>query len=573
MNPFVREILEKTAAAADLDVEAVAELLAVPPDEKMGDYAVPCFTLARQLRKNPAQIAGEIAARLAPEVEASQHLAAVAAAGPYVNFRVDGDRFIRYTLDQVAADGQAYGSGGQGEGKTLVLDFSSPNLARPFSIAHLRSTAIGHAIYRIHQFLGWRCVGINHLGDYGANFGQLLAAYQLWGEPEKVRANPAPELLELYIRFNEEKEKNPELQEEARTRLRRLAEGDPEMVGLWRYFIDEGRQEAERIYAILGVHFDEYLGESQYVDKLDEVVSLFEEKGLAEVSEGALIVRLGDDGDEEMAPCMLRTSNGTSTYHSRDIAALLFRQRQYDFDKMVYVTDMRQMLHFRQIFGALALAGMDWTERCVHAPFGMMSFKGRAMATRKGNIVLLEEVLEKAIDLTREIIAEKNPDLAGAEEVAGKVGISAVIFADVSNRRTRDISFDLEEVLSFDGETGPYVQYTHARFCSILRKYGRPVDAGCDLSALGHDAEMRVARQLADFPGQVEAAAAANEPSFVASYLIDLATVANKFYNEVPVLVAEDEAGTAARARLVDAVRGVLKSGLWLLGMEAPEEM
>lgn len=574
MNPFIREIVDKTAAAAELDVGVVTELLAVPPDDRMGDYALPCFTLAKQLRKNPAQIASEIAARLAPQVEASGNLAAVTAAGPYVNFSVDRHRFIAHTLAQVETLGPRYGSMGQGEGKTLVIDFSSPNLARPFSIAHLRSTAIGHAIYRIHQFLGWHCVGINHLGDYGANFGQLLAAYQLWGDPEKVRANPVPELLDLYIRFNEEKERDPDLQEEARTRLRRLADGDPEMVGLWEYFIDEGRKEAERIYAILGVHFDEYLGESQYADKLDEVVSFFADRGLAEASEGALIVRLRDDAGQDLpAPCMLRTSNGTSTYHSRDLAALLFRQRQYDFDKMVYVTDMRQMLHFRQLFAALALAGMDWVERCVHAPFGMMSFKGRAMATRKGNIVLLEEVLGKAIELTRQIIAEKNPELRGAEEIARQVGISAVIFADVSNRRTRDISFDLEEMLSFDGETGPYVQYTHARFCSILRKYGKPVDTGCDLGVLGHDAEMRVARQLADFPDQTEAAAQADEPSFIATYLIDLATVANKFYNEVPVLVADDAAGTAARVRLVDAVRAVLKSGLWLLGMDAPEEM
>jgi len=565
----VEEIIERTAAAADLDRDVIAELLAVPPDDKLGDYALPCFTLAKQLRRNPAQIASDVAERLQEGVAASPNLAGVAAAGPYVNFRVDRHQFAAHILDQIAAAAETYGSAGQGRGQTVVIDYSSPNLAKPFSIAHLRSTAIGHAIYRIHQFLGWKCVGINHLGDYGANFGQLLAAYQLWGDADKVKANPVPELLELYVRFTEEKEKNPDLQEEARSRLRRLAEGDAEMVALWRYFIDEGRKEAERIYAILGVHFDAFLGESRYADHLESVVALFEEKGLAEVSDGALIVRLED----EDAPCMLRTTNGTSTYHSRDIAALLWRQGEYDFDKMVYVTDMRQMLHFRQVFGALSQAGLAWADRCVHAPFGMMSFKGRAMATRKGNTVLLEEVLDQAIELTKGIIAEKNPDLAGAEEVARQVGISAVIFADVSNRRTRDISFDLEEMLNFDGETGPYVQYTHARFCSILRKHGRPVDAACDVAPLDGDAEMRAVRKLADFPAQVAAAADGNEPSFIATYLIELATVANKFYNEVPVLVAGDEAGTEARVRLVDAVRAVLATGLGLLGMSAPAEM
>ncbi|MFH1570421.1 MAG: arginine--tRNA ligase [Gemmatimonadota bacterium] len=565
--------MAKTAAAAGLDADTVRQLLAVPPDEKMGDYAVPCFTLAKQLRQSPAQIAGQIAARLAAEVAASDNLATVTATGPYVNFTVDRGRFLRHVLDEVAARGEAYGSQQQGAGRTLVIDFSSPNLAKPFSIAHLRSTAIGHAIYRIHQFLGWRCVGINHLGDYGANFGQLLAAYRMWADAERVEANPVAELSDLYIRFNEERRERPELQDEARACLRRLAEGDSEMVRLWEYFIAEGRKEAERIYAILGVHFDEYLGESHFAGQLDEVVSLFDERGLAEVSEGALIVRLQGDEGEEIAPCMLRTSNGTSTYHSRDLAALLYRYRHYGFDKMVYVTDMRQMLHFQQVFQALSLAGMEWAGRCEHAPFGMLSFRGEAMATRKGNVILLEDVLDRAIALTEGIIAEKNPDLPRREEVSRQVGISAVIFADVSNRRTRDISFDLEEMLNFDGETGPYVQYTHARLCSILRRYGRPVDGAAEVSGLGHDAEMRVARQLSQFPEQVESAAKGNEPSFIASYLIDLATVANKFYNEVPVLSGGDGAETAARVRLVDGIRAVLRRGLWLLGMDAPEEM
>lgn len=570
MNSFVDEIVEKAAGVVGLEAESLRELVVVPPDDNLGDYAIPCFTLAKQLRRSPAQIASELAAGLTDLVASSERLAGVEAAGPYVNFTLNRGYFIRDTLEQVAAGGAQFGSLNQGHGKTLVIDFASPNLAKPFSIAHLRSIAIGQAIYRIHRFAGWQCVGINHLGDYGANFGQLLAAYQMWADPEKVRANPVAELLALYIRFSEEKESRPELQDEARDCLRRLADGDEEMVTLWRYFIDEGRREAERIYDILGVHFDEFLGESHFADMLDDVVARLSAADLAEESDGALIVRLAD---EDVAPCMLRTSNGTSTYHSRDIAALFYRHERYGFDKMVYVTDKRQILHFRQLFEVMGMLGESWSDTCVHAPFGMMSFRGEAMATRRGNIVLLEEVLEQAIALTDAVIAEKNPGLENRGEIAREVGISAVIFADVSNRRTRDISFDLDEILSFDGETGPYVQYTHARYCSILRRHGQPVDEGADLTPLDGLAEMRVARLLAGFPQQVQMACDQNEPSFIATYLIGLATGANKLYNEVPILIADNEELTAARLRLVDAVRTVLRTGLQLLGMQAPEAM
>ena len=569
MNPFLEEIVERTAAAGGLDPSTVRGLLAVPPDEGMGDYALPCFVLAKELRRNPAQIAADLAGRIEPETGPRGRIAAVAAAGPYVNFTLHRPAFIGHTLDEIAALGQEYGSRRQGSGRTVAIDFSSPNLARPFSSAHLRSTAIGHAIYRIPEFRGWRCVGINHLGDYGANFGQLLAAYAAWGDDEGIRADPIRELVGLYVRFNHEAEEHPELRDEARACLRKLAAGDDEMTRLWRWFSDEGRKEAERIYGILGVGFDETLGESHYAGQLDEVIAFFEERGLADESEGALIVPLED----QPAPLMLRTSNGTSTYHSRDLAALLYRHRQHAFDKMVYVTDKRQSLHFEQLFGALRRAGVDWVDRCEHAPFGLMSFRGRALATRKGEIIILEEVLDKAIALTEGIIAEKNPDLAGAAEVARQVGISAVIFADVNNRRTRDINFSLEEVLNFDGETGPYVQYTHARYCSILRRHGRPVDRAADTGRLGEDGEMRLARKLSEFPEVVESAAEENEPSYVAGYLLELATAANKLYNEVPVLVDGDEALTAARVRLVDGARGVLRTGLDLLGMSAPEEM
>lgn len=573
MNPFVDDIVQATVHSTELDEAAVRELLAVPPDDKLGDYALPCFTLAKQLRKSPVQIAEDMVAALAVPIEASERIESVSAAGPYVNFVVSRPVFVAYVLDQIAAEGQTYGSAGQGNGKTVTVDFSSPNSAKPFSIAHLRSTAIGHAICRVHRFLGWHCIGINHLGDYGANFGQLLAAFGKWGDEDRIKANPVPELQALYVRFNEEMEQDPSLKDAARECVRRLAEGDDEMVRLWQWFTAESTREAERIYGILGVHFDETLGESHFVDQLDAVTALFQQKGLAEESEGALVVHVARPDEEGVPPLMVRTSRGTSTYHSRDVAALLHRWQTYAFDKMVYVTDNRQALHFEQLFRAMGKAGCDWIDRCEHAPFGLMSFKGKAFSTRKGFSVILEDVLEQAIGLTRDVIAEKNPDLADAEMVARQVGISAVVFADVNNRRTRDISFALEDVLNFDGETGPYVQYTHARFCSIVRKYGRDVDSAADVSGLTQTSEMRLARKLAEFRQVLELAARDSEPSFVASYAIDLATVANKFYNDVPVLVGDDESLIAARVRLVDGARVVLRTALDLLGMSAPGEM
>lgn len=564
-NPFVEELSEKIASATGLDQAVVISQLATPPREEMGEYAFPCFTLAKQWRKNPTTVAQEVA----DKISLSADFKSLKAEGPYINFTTNHSLFIAAVLGKIAKQGESYGSLNQGRGKTVVIDFSSPNLAKPFSIAHLRSTAIGNAIYKIHEFLGWQCVGINHLGDWGTNWGQLLAAYKKWGDPEKVRANPVPELLALYTRFNEELGVNPELQEEAREYLERLEAGNPESRALWAFFAEEGYKEAQRIYEVLGVRFDLSLGESFFADKVAAVIERFREKGLVVESEGALVVMLDEWG---MAPVMLRTSRGTSTYHSRDLAALFHRHEQFAFDEMVYVTDVSQSLHFKQLFKALELLGVDWWERCAHASFGLMSLKGGKMSTRRGNMVFLEDVLSQAIKLTQQIIAEKNPDLADKDEVARQVGISAVIFADLDTRRIRNVVFDWDQVLNFDGETGPYLQYTHARLCSILRKVDGEVNKEADLSGLDELAELRVARKLEEFPRRLEQAAEENEPSLLSTYLLELATAANKFYNEVPVLAAEP---TLAEARLVlvDGVRAVLRTGLSLLGMKAPEVM
>ena len=566
MRSFKAEVVHKLLELVELTEEQIVDLVTAPPKEEMGDYAFPCFTLAQTRRKKPVEIASDLAARLQP----GSGIERVVSIGPYVNFWLDRTAFIARTLQQVVDQGERFGSEDQGWGKTVVIDYSSPNLAKQFSIAHLRSTAIGNAIYRIHAFLGWRCVGVNHLGDWGGNFGQLLAAYRKWADPQTVKANPLPEFQALYARFNQELEANPELKEEARQCARELEANDPETASLWSFFVEESRKEADRIYAMLDVRFDESLGESFFAAKLQEVVELFEKAGLARESEGALIVDLEEF---DMPPCILRTSRDTSTYHSRDLAAMLHRRREYDFDRMVYVTDSRQSLHFRQLFKAVELLGEGWFARCEHAPFGLLSFKGAKMSTRAGHVIFLERVLEEAIELTSSIVAAKNPELKSRDQIARQVGISAIIFADLDSRRTRDIVFDWEEALNFDGETGPYLQYTHARFCSILKRYGKAVGPQTNLEKLGAEAEMRVARQLAQFPDTVARACEENEPSLVATFLLELATVANKFYNELPVLNHEDQDLVAARIILVDSVRTVLRTGLGLLGMSAPEEM
>ncbi len=566
MNLFVDEIVGRIVKASGLGDEQVRSSLSVPPREDMGDYALVCFALAKQLRANPAKIASDLAAK----VEPGDGIERVEAVGPYLNFILERGPFISHTLRKVLEHGEAYGSSGQGRGKTLVIDFSSPNLAKQFSIAHLRSTAIGHSIYKLHAFLGWNCVGINHLGDWGGNFGQLLAAYRRWADPEEVKANPLAQFLALYTRFNEELEKKPGLQEEARQCVRELEAGNAEVQATWRFFVEESLREAERIYEILGVRFDATLGESFFAERIDDVIGQFEAAGLARESEGALIVDLQE---WDMPPCILRTSRGTSTYHSRDLAALFYRQERYSFDKMVYVTDVRQNLHFRQLFKAVELLGKDWIDRCEHAPFGMMSFKGEKMSTRKGNMVFLEDVLNEAVELVGRTIEEKNPGLSERAGVAQQVGVGALVFADLDSRRTRDVVFDWNDVLNFDGETGPYLQYTHARFCSILRKFGRDPDPAADLGVLGEEAEMRVARKLAQFPGCLELACGGNEPSLLSTYLLELAAIANKFYNELPVLSGEDSALVEARVLLVGCVSQVLRTGLSLLGMQAPVEM
>ena len=564
-NPFVDAISEQVSKATGLESGQVADLLETPPNPDMGDYALPCFTLAKTMRKAPNLIAEE----LSDQVEVGGTITEVKPAGPYLNFFVSKSDLVTGTMARVLAEGEQYGRSKVGEGKTIVVDFSSPNIAKPFTIGHLRTTAIGNSLVRIHEALGWKVVGVNYLGDWGAPHGMNIAAYKAWGDEDKVRQNPPYELFNLYVKFNAEVESDPSLTESAQAWTRNLEAGDEEALTLWKWFREETIEDFKRVYRRMGVEFSDYSGESLYHEPSTRLVEKLTEDGLAVESEGALVVKFDDD----MTPAVLQTSHGTIVYLGRDLCAAADRKARYDFDKMLYVVGAEQTRHFKQLFRTLKMMGHDWADNCTHVPFGLINFKGMKMSTRKGNVIFLEEVLDRAVELTHEIIEEKNPDLSNKDQVAKDVGIGAIIYADLDSRRTRDVVFEWEEILNFTGETGPYIQYTHARYCSVLRKFEQTIPPeDVDLSLLSEPEAVAVVKCLDDYPKKIEQSAENHEPSQIATYLIDLCTEANRFYTACRV-VSEDEALTRARVTLVYAIKTVLKSGLGLLGMKAPEEM
>lgn len=564
MQIFYEEAARLLAGHVPLDRRQILADLETPPSPELGDFAFPCFKLAKSLKAAPAKIAADLAAKLG----SSQFFARIEAHGPYLNFFCDRRLLTELTLAAVLREKEHYGGGNEGCGKTVVIDFSAPNIAKPFGVGHLRSTVIGHALYRIYQALGYRTVGINHLGDWGTQFGKLIAAYLKWGEDERLEADPIVYLYELYVRFHREAEQDPALEDEARAWFKKLESGDAQAHRLWRLFRDLSLSEFKRLYQVLGVHFDYYQGESYYNEMLADTVQLAKEQGLAEISEGALIVPLEDEG---LPPCLLRKQDGATLYATRDICAAIYRYQMFKFDRMLYVVGADQSLHFQQVFAVLKKLGFDWAKRCVHVPFGLIRFRDGKMSTRQGTLIFLEDVLDRAVELAESIIKEKNPKLPNRHEVARQVGIGAVIFGDLSNDRIKDIEFDWDKVLDFSGETAPYIQYTHARICSILRKAGNiPADYEPGLLATGE--EQQLVLSLARFPGAIARAAESDKPSVVARYLIDLAKDFNKFYHQCPVLAAPGQL-RGARLALIGAVRQVLANGLWLLGIAAPREM
>lgn len=563
MKVFEQQIRAALSQIAGKPAESFG--LEAPKQRELGDFAFPCFVLAKEQKKAPPAIAAEIVAKF--QIPGIQ----VKATGPYLNFTIERPTLAKTILSEIFKDRDQFGKTNEGAGKTIVIDYSSPNIAKPFGVGHLRSTVIGAAIKRLLEFRGYNCVGVNHLGDWGMQFGRMMLAVKRYDPQETfVQAeDPTKALLALYVRIHEEEETNPALKDEARAWFLKLESGkDEEAKRLWKTLIDASWKEFEKIYKVLGVHFEKVQGESFYEDKLAPAVDRIVKTGVTQISEGALIVDLED---EKMPPCLLKTGDGTTLYATRDLAAVFYRHETWKFHKALYVVGSDQRLHFRQLKAVLKKMKLAWADDVVHIDFGMMNLKEGKMSTRKGRVIFLEEVLDRAVDLVREIMKEKNPDLKNSEETAKAVGVGAIIFNDLKNSRVKDVLFDWDVVLNFDGETGPYVQYTHARLCSILRKYGKPVDpTKVDFTKLEEAGTLLAT--LGRFSKAIDAAAEAYEPSILTSYLLELAQTANHFYKENRV-VGEAEDLSHARAAAVDATRTVLAAGLRLLGIQAPVEM
>ncbi|MCR5529938.1 MAG: arginine--tRNA ligase [Saccharofermentans sp.] len=574
---YKSEIASKLAEITGIESEQVYKLIEIPPQVEMGDYAFPCFTLAKTLRKAPPMIAADIAAddRLAS-------LGAMSAknVGPYVNFFIDRSFYAAKTVDSIIKAGDDYGSDNEGEGKNVIVEYSSPNIAKPFHVGHAFTTIIGNSLAKIYTKLGYNVIRMNHLGDYGTQFGKLITAYRLWGDEKALNEDPITELLRIYVKFHEEEKKDPSLTDSARENFKKLEDGCEEEVALWKKFRDMSLVVFDKLYKRMGMEFDNYNGESYYAKMADDVANMLKEKGLLVESEGAQVVDLEEYG---VPPCIILKSDGTTIYATRDIAAILYRHETYNFDKNIYVVGTPQALHFRQVFAVMKKAGFDYADNCVHVGFGLVKFKNMKFSTRDGNIVLLEDLLNEAVAKTREVI-EENSKARGQDmtkeqidEIAEKVGIGAVIYTYVKSGRERDIVFSWEEMLDFEGDTAPYLMYTYARIKSILRKAQEqgiaPARGEDKLSILTSDEEYNVIRTLADFPDAVKKAASSNEPFMISRQIALVARNFNRFYNNSSILNADSDEQKAARLALCEAVADTLKSGLDLLGIGVVERM
>ena len=545
-----------------LDQSAISDLLEQPKSSDLGDIAFPAFSLAKVERKAPQAIAADIAEKIDPS-----HFEKVVATGPYVNFFLNKAKISDQVIKEVIKEGADYGQQNEGKGGNITIDLSSPNIAKPFSVGHLRSTVIGDALSNIFRKMGYNTIKINHLGDWGKQFGLLMVAYKKWGNKEAVEANPIDELLQLYVRINAEIENDPALDDEGRLWFKKLEDGDPEATELWQWFRDESLVEFNRIYELLGVEFDSLNGEAFYNDKMDEAVKILEDKGLLKESKGASIVDLDD---VNLPPAMIKKSDGATLYITRDIATAMYRARTYNFVKNVYVVGQEQSNHFRQLKAVLKKMGFDWSDDMIHVDFGLVTKNRQKLSTRKGNIILLEPTLQEAISRAKAQIEEKNPNLENKETVAHAVGVGAVKFYDLKTDRRNGYDFDLEAMVSFEGETGPYVQYAYARIQSILRKadFKPSLDANYNLN----DAESwEIIKLLQDFARVVKRAADNFEPSLIAKYAISLAQAFNKYYAHTRILDESPERDS--RLALSSTTAVVLKEALRMLGVEAPEKM
>ncbi|NLY54100.1 MAG: arginine--tRNA ligase [Firmicutes bacterium] len=565
MQIFKEQVAQHLAPLLDWEPSQVVDALEIPPNSKMGDLAFPCFPLAAKLRQAPPRIAADLAERL----ELPQVVEKVQAVGGYLNFFLKPTVLAQQVLEAIQEAGDTFGNSEQGVGKNIVIDFSSPNIAKPFGVGHMPTTVLGNSISRLYTALGYNVIRINHLGDWGTQFGAMIVAYLKWGNNDPLTEDAIGKLYRLYVKFHQEEEKEPSLRDEARAWFNRLEAGDEEATRLWKLFYDVSLKNFRRTYDRLGIEFDHYTGESFYVDKVEDALERVKAAGITEISDGALVVPLGDD----LPPCLLQKSDGATLYATRDLAALFYREAAFNPERIIYVVALDQSLHFQQLKLVLEKMGLPLADALVHVPFGLVKLPTGKMSTRRGHMVLLDEVLEEATARVAEIIAEKNPHLPNKEEVAEQVGIGAVIFNNLKNGRMRDIIFDWDEVLNFDGETGPYLQYTHARCRSVLRRSGQQeFTLPADLTGLTDEAAQQVLKRLSQFGEAIDKAAQTYEPSTVSRYLLDLAQDFNRFYNTCRI-IGEDPAVEASRLALVDAVATVLRRGLYLLGLAAPEQM
>ncbi len=555
----VKEIKNDT----ELDVKVIEDMLEYPPDSKMGDIALPCFKLSKTLRNSPVRIAETIANGFScPAVAKAE------AVNGYFNIFLDGCGLAEAVIPEVLVKGSKYGAPNMGEGKTVVLDYSSPNVAKPFHIGHLGTTVIGHSLKKLHEFAGYKCVGINYLGDWGTQFGKLITAYRMWGNKEDIENGGIDKLVELYVKYHEEAEKDASLNDTARAEFHKLEEGDEENIALWKWFVEISLVEYKKTYAQLGIEFDSYKGESFYTDKMPAEVQKLRDMNLLKIDDGASIVDLEEYG---MPPCLILKRDGSTLYPTRDIAAAVYRHNTYDFDKAIYVTSAGQSLHFAQWFKVVELMGYDFYDKLVHVPYGTVSINGEKLATRTGNVILLRDLFALAVDKVSVIMDEKNPNIEGKDKIAEAVGVGAIVFYYLSNNRIRDINFVMEDALSFDGNTGPYVQYTYARTCSVLSK-SENIDTKAEL-LITTEEEKDLIKTIARFEEAVLEAIDAYEPSVVTRYILDLAGAYNRFYHNCSILGAEDGKIRNTRLLLTRSANTVLGNAFELICLAKTEKI
>ena len=558
-------------ADAELNAVDVAAMLEYPPDANMGDLAFPCFKLSKTLRRSPVQIASS----LCESLKTDEVIGKVEAVNGYLNITISNDFLAACIVPDILSKGDAYGSSDYGKGKMVVLDYSSPNVAKPFHIGHLGTTVIGHSLRKLHEFVGYQCYGINYLGDWGTQFGKLIVAYRKWGSREAVIEGGIDKLVELYVRINNAIKGDPEkgipadeaLAEESRAEFHKLEIGDAENLELWKWFVSISLEEYERTYKQLGITFDSYKGESFYTDKMPAEVQKLRDAGLLRIDDGASIVDLSD---YNMPPCLILKRDGSTLYPTRDIAAAVYRKETYKFDKAIYVTSAQQCLHFAQWFKVVEMMGYPWHDQLVHVPYGTVSLNGAKLATRTGNVVLLKDLFALAIEKVSAIMKEKNPNLENGSEIAEAVGVGAIVFYYLTNNRMKDINFVMEEALSFDGNTGPYVQYTYARACSVLSRAGDIADAPITITT---EEEATLVKTLCRFGERVDAAVADYEPSYITRFILDVAAAFNRFYHNCPILTADNEAVRASRIRLTEAAKIVLGNAFDLICLKKTEKV